>query len=336
MLYVKLILVIFFGIIFLYPVGQYLWAWSKYNFSEEYVRAGLGYTTSLSGFETLPALDFKKSPIDSNGTTTTTIDSAMCTHGLYLGSEDKYINCIDRCGHEDYEYRYINPNEKLVIHKRELYGAYCLPKAATQCNLNTSLAVIGLDGYKCISKFPTLLGGASGNEIIGCDSGQLIDGLTNETYTHMIPTNLIINDINERLPNGLYRFRCVNPADHIDVDVTIGSRFESEIDVCKILDENGKRGDDGTCVCDHYINRGNNAICTQCTSGWEVVNNQHGSKYGFTLGRNCVDPMTVDERMSTVVPFPCGQTTLDMNKRCERALVNVTNTYTAQTLENIL
>lgn len=328
MLYIKILLVVFFGIIFLYPAGQFILAWAKFNFSEEYVKAGLGYATSLSGLETLPMMKFKKSPNPKE------VTRSMCTNGLYLGKDDIYVDCSERCGQNDFEYKFIDESEKIVIHLRELHGAYCLPKATTRCNLNTSLAIIGLDGYQCISRFPALLGGASGNEIVGCDSHMLFDRLTNETYVNTIPTDLILTDVDEMVGSD-YRFTCVRDPDAVDLKPTYGSRFESEINVCNLLDENGTYdAANGKCQCDHYMDRAG-TLCTTCTSGWEVTNNQHGSKYGFTVGRNCVDPTNESDIMSSVVPFPCGQSTLDAGGRCERGLLNITNTYTAQTLENL-
>lgn len=319
---------IFFAIIFMYPAFIFTLAWAKFNFSEDYVMAGLGFTQAISAFATLPDINFKKSH------NTDEMTRAMCTDGLYLGATDTYVDCTERCGHNDYEYKYINANEKVVIQKRELNGAYCLPKAATRCNLNTSLAVVGLDGYQCISKFPALLGGASGNEIVGCDSRKLFDSVTNKTYVNMIPTDLIITDVDEQV-NGVYRFMCVRDKNTINVKSTYGSRFETEVNMCNLLDESGTLdATTGKCICDHYMDR-EGTICSSCTSGWDVTNNQHGSKYGFTAARNCVDPLTENDIMSNIVRFPCGQATLDAGKSCERGLLNITNTYTAQTLENI-
>lgn len=327
--------------IFLWPALVYAVAFYRNNFSEAYLKAKLNYDTELSGFERLANLKFEQSDHPTVG----------CEHGLYLGTIDKWQDCQIKCGGYDYEYRYVHPSDNIRINDRKLNGAYCLPKPVAKCNLNTSIATIGLDGYKCLSMFPQLLGGPSGNEIIGCRSRKLIDRQTKEIYENYVPPNLVMSDVNEKY-NGEYRFECVIDDDQFHLPPDYGSRFETELNVCGLLDENKGRFDfeNKKCKCDNYVGENENQLCTDCTSGWTVStpNNAHGTNYGYTIGRDCVDPTMASSELTQFIKMPCGHTTLQAAAtpeamdapqakvtHCERALLYATNTYTPPALENM-
>lgn len=343
----KLLVLLIFGIIFLMPSTIFSYNWRKNNLKlidkekggekgeeEEHAPMDLPPTT---GFEDLPMLKFM--------TTDTNIQSnhTGCTAGLYLGSEDEYIDCAKKCNRADYTYKFIDKDsEHVLINNKKISGAYCLPISVAKCNLNNSYAIIGTGGYTCVSKFSMLLGGETGDEIIGCKSKRLRDNLLNLIYNGFIPENLFIDNIDEKTETGDYRFECDLNENEYLVPSDIGSRFESEINICNKFDSNGKIDfKNAMCKCDNYTNNDMNMTCTRCTSGWDAEIDVHGSKYGYVVARNCIDPLKINSLEPMYMP--CGLKTLINNedndntsvKFCEKALILATNTYSPMALENI-
>lgn len=301
----------------------------EYNFDESFLQTDLNYDSTMTGFDTLVSLGQTKNEmyLDNN---------FSCANGMFLGSFDVYENCSKKCKNDDYVYRYIHQQDNVIINSKKLFGAYCLPTQMAICNLNISYMVVGADGYKCLSNFPLLLGGSFGTEIIGCKSKKLKDNLTNSVYDNFVPNNLIMNDPDELLQDGTYRFECVLNLNETFLPTSIGSRFESEYNICSILDPEGRIDfEQKKCVCDNHVSKDPTRSCTRCVSGWGVSNDQHGANYAYTIGRDCVDPMKASYAKTTIVKFPCGIRSIVTNRRCERAIINATNTYTPMALENM-
>lgn len=132
-------------------------------------------------------------------------------HGIYLGVENKYVNCADRChvsSEDEVQYTFITDNTRYISGRLHLKpGAWCLPTKAASCNTNTSLVVYSINGWMCLPK-TDLFGGEGGNRILACN-GSVRDNMTNETYNTYIPSNLTFNDFYEdKLSDGRYRFEC--------------------------------------------------------------------------------------------------------------------------------
>lgn len=310
-------LLLFILVSFLAPSIYFIVGYWKHNFSQKYIDSGLEYTGELDGFESLPQLEFDTAP--------------TCSEFIYLGSENIYMDCSKKCNSERYEYKYIDKQQDVVIDNRRLYGAYCMIKAIAQCNLNTSQALVGPDGYKCVTKYPNIFGGVTGNTIVGCN-GILNDHLLGHTYEYTIPSKLNMSDINEKLPNGKYRFTCKD--DLIPYPPELGTRFDVDANVCNALDPLGKF-ENYKCECTRYVNQDTGSICSSCRDGWAKSNGLPGESYAPTIGRDCINPFQ-SSHLDRFIQFACGPSTIAQNKTCEHALVNVTNTYMPHTLEKIL
>lgn len=326
MFHFKLTCIIIFGVLFLLPAITFSLNWSKFNFSKDRANA----TIIESGFENLPdfvnILTTDKPDRD---------DKIGCSNGLFLGLIDEYVDCGALCYSTNFTYKFVDSSvDNILIDNKKVHGAYCLPKSIAKCNLMNSHALIGRSGYLCVSKFPKLFGGESGNEIIGCKTRRLIDKLLGKIYDFSVPSNLAIDDLDEKIPTGEYRFECFRENDEISLPSSIGSRFETEYNTCNKFDVNGKIDFDGIkCKCDNYVMNDETRECTNCTSGWDVQIDVHGSKYGHVIARDCIDPLKVETYDQMYIP--CGPKTLETGKICERALVIATNTYTPMALENI-
>lgn len=318
----RMIVLIFATFIFFIILpGLFLYFSFRFNnFDEKYIKTNLEYTTDLSGFGTLPNIEFR--------------EEQLCGDAIYLGSDDVYQNCSEKCNSGNYEYSFIGAQGgSIVLNGKKLRGAYCLLKSIAKCNLNTSTVYIGDDGYKCLSNFPELLGGESGNLIIGCN-GTLKDGLYGIEYLHNIPNNLKISSLDERLENGSYRFTC-GGNDNVEFPKTLGSRFDISENICNKLDPNGRVDREHfVCSCDRYMNDDQLKICSTCKTGYASSVDIEGAKYGYTLGRDCV-PLSEYGSLSKYVKFPCGPTTSLKNEKCEHALLLASASYSPPRLQKM-
>lgn len=310
-----LLFALLFLFIFLAPAAFLVTGWYRNNFANAYIKSGLEYDNGLTGFEVLPSLGFDV--------------PELCGGALYLGPNDIYTECADKCKSGDYEYIYIKPNQRVIINKKELSGSYCIKKTFAKCNLNVSMAIVGDDSFKCVSQFPTILGGESGNLIVACD-GKIDDLLLKTTYDTVVPTNLTLSDFDEKLDDGRYRFKCHDSK--LSLPATIATRLEVNKDICSQVDPRGTFDvARNKCACTNYHGNG----CTLCPSGFGIAHKGHGAKYGYTLAYDCVDPTDVSYTKSTVVTRACGEKTLLDGGVCQRAVVYGTNTYTPMALENM-
>lgn len=131
--------------------------------------------------------------------------------GYYLGEKNDYVNCAKFCnvsGEEEVQYRYLD-NTKNILGGREpmRMGAWCLPKTAATCNVNTSIVVYSISGWICLPRTDAF-SGEGGNRIAVCN-GSLWDNALNKQYDTFIPANLSFNDVyNDKLSDGRYRFVC--------------------------------------------------------------------------------------------------------------------------------
>lgn len=366
--------VLFFVVLFIVPVVIWLWSFNENNYPTQILESNFSRDDQLTGFKRLVDLQFDTTNDETDTTTTTTTTKTRlrdCGNFFYLGAANKWQNCSQICQNRDYEYKYVYANQNAVLANRRLVGAYCLPKDVAACNLNTSYALVGINGYKCVSRFPQLFGGHSGNEIVGCHSRRLRDNMLNVIYEEYIPPGLVVRDLDERMPDGRYRFECVLLPNEIRLPADYGSRFESELNVCGLNDNYRGRLDfeAGMCTCKNYAGGNKNNLCTMCVSGWEITSltpNVHGQKYAYTVGRDCVDiddDVAVDNltrisiteqpsarsHLTSRIPIPCGHSTMKKikllendknyddvtNKSCEHAILYATNTYTPPALENM-
>lgn len=345
-MYIFKIILIIIAFFMLCPGMFVLWAWYKNNFSMKYLMQNLDFATDLDGFGGLP-------PVPNFDKNNTIVDT-NCQQGYFIGIKDLGHTdgtdlCRNVCDSGEFDYKFIDKNG-IFINGKEIRGAWCLPKPISRCNLNTSNAYIGINQYECVTKFPQLLGGPYGNQIIGCgDDNSFMDMLEEQTYSKYIPTNLIINDLDERLANGEFRYKCkFNSNDYFSLEnTTIGSRFDVEKNSCSIFNSPGTLDFKTlTCKCENNINVDENVNlpCTNCTSGYAIIDEdrkQLGSRYGYSIGRDCVHPYRVTYHESLLSTIPCGINKLinmkDTQKTsCQRTLVLATNTYSPEMLEKIL
>lgn len=364
-LVVVLIVILF---LFVQPLIVLVVTWWKSNFSDEYLRQNLPYATDISGFAGLPDIkrgDQLLGQAASGGQET-------CENGFYIGmTQMANADCTSICNatsSKQFTYRYIDSNNIVVNNRYLRKGGWCLPTSLARCNLNISTAVKSLGKYECVSRYPQLLGGPYGNDIVGCAPNyEFDDNLRKLTYTNSVPSTLVIGgDLDEHTPDGEYRYTCNTRnkqfASFGDHRPDLGNRFQLFYDSCNFFDEGGQTVG-SKCKCSsrqqssvikplfNDQDTSTEPICSQCTSGYEIVDErlpQFGSKYGVSIGVNCVDPVNIEYYKTQHIEMngviPCGVQTLltlrnsnDESKKygCQRALINATNTYSPEMLQHI-
>ena len=365
-----ILLVIIVLLIFIQPLFVLYFSWRYTNFSEDYLSQNLPYTSDITGFSGLP--DFSKGD-QLIGQVADRQEA--CENGYYVGTREvTNADCTSICNAtsaEQFSYRFITSNNIVVNNKYLRRGGWCLPTNLVRCNLNISIAVKSLGKYTCVSKYPKLLGGQYGNDIIGCaPKYEFVDNLKKLIYTNTVPSTLVISDLDEKLVNtNEFRYTCNLGVDDnkngrfstLEDRPDLGNRFQLYYDSCSFFDDDGKMVNN-KCQCTQQTSnnvvkplfegqvKDMETICTKCTSGYGIVDEkypQYGSVYGVSIGINCVDPerieyyKTQDVEMNGVIP--CGLKTLkslrenpeSKNYGCHRALITATNTYTPEMLQRI-
>ena len=223
----------------------------------------------------------------------------------------------------------------------------------------------------CVSRFPELLGGISGNQIVGCSpTYSFKDMLLGKIYTEIVPSTLVIGDLNAKLENGDYRFVCNYDSLYMTAEKlpTLGNRFTLLYNVCNFFDVGGFM-ENYSCNCSSasendsitksivFDNDGEKEKtmklgCSLCTSGYGVsrtgfTDNVIGYNHGVSVGINAVDPSTIEFYKTTNSELngllPVGKNILlrmrngeiKENYSCMRTLLPVTNTYTPELLQVI-
>lgn len=360
---VILLLVVFFVIV--QPLLVLVISWRSTNFSETYLSQSLPYSTDMSGFAGLP--DFNKGDQLIGAAT----NQESCENGFYMGAlEMTNVDCTTVCNatsSEQFMYKYITRNNVVVNNQYLRKGGWCLPTILARCNLNISVAVKSVGHYECISRFPQLLGGPYGNDIIGCaPKYEFKDNLKQLIYANHVPSTTVIDNLDEKLPNSSeYRYTCNTDKSlkSFESRPDLGNRFHMFYDSCNFFDPDGKLVND-RCDCSNVNNPTNivkaldnnqqkdvENLCTTCTSGYAILDErdpQDGAKYGMSFGINCVDPERIEYYKTMYVEMhgvlPCGMKTLLRmrenpntvpNYGCHRALINATNSYTPEMLQQI-
>lgn len=94
-------------------------------------------------------------------------------------------------------------------------GSYCTLGPRPECNLKKSLAVLTLNSITCRSKFPNIIGGPLGNNVVACNNSKIYDPknklwdyVQNEEFDPL-RTRMTSED-ETYLENGVrkFRFRC--------------------------------------------------------------------------------------------------------------------------------
>lgn len=283
-----------------------------------------------------------------------------CSKGYRLTEHDYGLTCNAICDSKDYVFAQYDKFNGMYIDGKLLVGKYCMPKTLAYCNTRTSYIVAEDNNkYSCKSKFPELLGGEYGNEILGCN-GSLEDVLTKKIYVNFLPKFIRLTDPNEIMSASFsdsssteYRYRCSKQRDSRDneyisrMPITF-SRFDYTVNECAVLMNNSDNSvkpnwETGTCNCGVNSRiknlHGNKTFpCTSCLTSWKSIGSTflQGGDRGIGLGRSCINDK-VPINLWPVLKIMCGvqnREDVDNNNNktttCERGVIGLTASYSPQ------
>ncbi|MBT0716616.1 Pif-2 protein [Dolichomitus sp. PSUC_FEM 10030005] len=271
-----------------------------------------------------------------------------CDDIYYLGDANIYEDCSRICRESTdyvYEYMYSNSDDPLEFNGELLFGAYCVLKSVNACNRRISDVVQLSNGFYCLSKFPRMFGGSTGNKIIGC-GGELRDNLFDTVYTNYFPIDVEITDIDEYMPGEdfkKYRFECATNVDSQSNDKLIPpdfDRFKGIPNYCASLIYRADPSivadwNTGECICNqerddikHLFDKKINP-CTTCYTRWQK------NAVGLTIKKPCISIGTPSEFWNDLL-FPCSKAALQLGTSCEQATLQATTTYSPMALQAIL
>lgn len=122
-------------------------------------------------------------------------------------------DCIRLCANSSAKVLTVYDGDIIVSNNSQLSpGTYCSIGDRPECNSQTTIPMLTINSVVCRSRFPQLFGGTLGNDIVACSSSEftnvnnvLWDYLHNEAVN---PATILIDDADEKLTSGEYRFRC--------------------------------------------------------------------------------------------------------------------------------
>jgi len=140
-----------------------------------------------------------------------------CNKPLPIDDDEEIINdhyCIQLCLNSNAKHLEIGETENVIYDSTLLKSGhhYCYIGQLPKCNLNTTIAIMTINSITCRTKYPNMFGGNYGNNIIACNNYEIYDPrnvLWDAKYNLPAdPYTTIINNEDELLSDGTYRFYC--------------------------------------------------------------------------------------------------------------------------------
>lgn len=121
--------------------------------------------------------------------------------------------CIKICLNDDAKLLNVTNSAEVIFNNSKLdVGDYCIVGERPNCNMNASIALITLNSVVCHPKYPNLFGGNENRELLACNNLDINDPnnvLWDYYYNEAVDPLLVdINDEDELLSDGSFRFRC--------------------------------------------------------------------------------------------------------------------------------
>lgn len=259
-------------------------------------------------------------------------------------------DCQNVCFTKDVDLLHVESGQEVFIDDVNLSeGYWCLTRSIPNCNLNISYLTAGVNGFACVTKYPKLVNGtgtivACNNENIYDPNNILWDYLTNTPFN---PLTTQLNNEDELLPSGTFRFSCkYNGRDSMGNKYKESpvNRFQPIIDYCisdiyrSAYESVGIEFDTNLtkyqCNCGNYNdtrvkNKNPGDITTICTSCFNEYNeNDHTYKYGH----NCY---TINSPFTDMFKYPPCQKSkfLIPGSFCENTSLDFKQTVASRNIE---
>ena len=132
---------------------------------------------------------------------------------VYYGPKATTKDCISMCANVNTEVLQVEDGDIQIFNDTVLKtGSYCYVGSRPFCNMNTTYAVMTINSIVCRPKFPRLFGGVEGSQILACNNQLIYDPKNrlkdNLDGTFVDPFLTTIQDVDETLPDGSFRFTC--------------------------------------------------------------------------------------------------------------------------------
>lgn len=139
-----------------------------------------------------------------------------CADGpVYYGSEEvSDADCVRLCSNSSAQALYVPPGTSDYVFDSKVLraGTHCRIGERPDCNLRTSYVIMTINSVVCRSKFPRLVGGATGTTIVACNDQYIHDPQNvlwdEKTKTPFDPYTVDAQHEDERIPGGGFRFVC--------------------------------------------------------------------------------------------------------------------------------
>lgn len=265
-----------------------------------------------SGINNIPKLNILS-------TNTNVVNVNNCSKGpVYIGLElADNDDCIKTCLNSKASVINVNETETYIYDSVQLKtGAHCVLGPRPECNMRTTYALMTINSIVCRPRFPEIIGGNDiGSNIIACNNSKHyhVENVLWD-YANNVSVNAwttLITDVNEKLPDGLYRFRCkYNGVDikgnkyqehffnrfHPMVNYCASNIVAAHPDVKTVLNEDGKGF---YCDCgDPDVTRVKNLIPTDKTSKCSHI------QYKDESAKPEIDQGKKSKRIATI-PYNC-------------------------------
>lgn len=142
------------------------------------------------------------------------VKANKCSNGpVYIGATGTDSDCVRTCANSSASVVQVEPDHVVIYDSAVLQpGANCIIGPRPMCNMNTTYAMMTINSVVCRPKFPQLVGGPLGNTMIACNN-RIIDDPQNYLWDYLnnvkfSPLTTDIENVDEMLPDGSYRFRC--------------------------------------------------------------------------------------------------------------------------------
>lgn len=162
---------------------------------------------NASGINNIPSLKIS--------TTNPIVNRANeCGYGVvYVGDLGSDDSCKITCASTRAKAIFVHPDDTYIFDSVVLKpGVYCTMSDRPQCNTNMTYVIMTLNTVLCKSKFPELVGGELGNNILACNNNQIADPQNylwdNEHMRKFDPFRTVLTDVDEKLSDNNYRFTC--------------------------------------------------------------------------------------------------------------------------------
>lgn len=132
---------------------------------------------------------------------------------VFIGATGKDLDCIRTCLNDSAKAISVNVGETFTYQSSILKpGVHCILGARPQCNMKTTVAMMTVNSIVCRTKYPRLIGGTLGDDIVACNNSHINDP-QNVLWDYLEnrrvdPWRSVIQDEDELMPDGKYRYRC--------------------------------------------------------------------------------------------------------------------------------